>query len=183
LASDRVGAIIKRLRKERGLTQGQLATYAKVTRSWVSLVELGRREKPEREILERVASVLRVAPEILLAAAGYRIGPMPPPEERSLEQILAEAQAVLRRQREEEERRRREEAERIREAVKQATDIVLAREQADLASFVNILARIFREETKLPPEQVQQIISEVWAKRREQIEQRVTEEAKKRLAD
>ncbi len=93
---EHVGALIKRLRSERGLTQGQLATYAQVTRSWLSLVELGRRERPEREMLERVASVLRVPPETLLAAAGYRVTPVPPRKQRTPQEIIRELEATMR---------------------------------------------------------------------------------------
>lgn len=96
-----VGGIIARLRKQRGLTQGQLATYAQVTRSWLSLVERDMIEQPDREKLESIASVLRARPETLWAAAGYRVEPIPERTERSPQEILRELQASLRRQEEE----------------------------------------------------------------------------------
>ncbi len=98
VATERLGEIIKRLRTERGLTQGQLATYANVTRSWLSRVELGHRPRPEREMLERVAVVLRVPAETLLAAAGYRVGPIPETHPLSSEELARELLATLERE-------------------------------------------------------------------------------------
>jgi len=95
MAQEAVGPLIRRLREERGLTQGMLATYAGVTRSWLSLVELGRREKPERELLEKVAVVLRVPPEALWAAAGYRVAPVPIRERRTPHEIMRELEESL----------------------------------------------------------------------------------------
>lgn len=83
-----VGATIRRLREQRGLTQGQLATYARVSRAWLSRVEIGDIKRPDRARLERIARVLGVAPEILLAAAGY-IEKEPPPVPVRLPQDLA----------------------------------------------------------------------------------------------
>ncbi len=84
MENEPLGRLVKRLRAERGLTQGQLATYAGVTRSWVSLVESGERKRPDSERLQAIARVLRVPPETLLAAAGYRasrdaVHPLPQP--------------------------------------------------------------------------------------------------------
>jgi len=95
MAQEAVGPLIRRLREQRGLTQGMLATYAGVTRSWLSLVELGRRERPERELLERVAAVLRVPPEALWAAAGYRVAPVPIRERRTPHEIIRELEESL----------------------------------------------------------------------------------------
>jgi transcriptional regulator with XRE-family HTH domain len=103
-----VGRLIARLRAGRGLTQGQLATYAKVTRAWLSLVETDKIAQPERERLERVALVLHVPADTLLAAAGYRVGPPPPPPERSPEDALREALALLEKERRESETTYRE---------------------------------------------------------------------------
>lgn len=89
-----VGELIRRVRRERGLTQGQVATFAGVTRSWLSLVESGHRERPERERLEKIARVLRIPPETLLSAAGYRVTPLPERERRTLEEVLAELEAI-----------------------------------------------------------------------------------------
>lgn len=74
--AEAIGTLVKRLRAHRGLTQGQLAEYAKVPRSWLSVVELGRIETPDRDRLEQIASVLRVEPQLLYGAAGYRVSPV-----------------------------------------------------------------------------------------------------------
>ncbi len=93
--SQGVGALIRRLREERGLTQGQLATYARVSRAWLSRVEIDSIKRPDREKLERVAQALRVPPETLLSAAGYRVGPPPPVQRtRTPQEILKELERV-----------------------------------------------------------------------------------------
>lgn len=106
-----IGDLISRLRDERGLTQGQMATFARVTRSWVTQVETGRRIKPDSDRLKRVAAVLHVPADTLLASAGYSTGYVERPTERTPEEALTEAMALLRIQRE---RQAREEAERKR---------------------------------------------------------------------
>lgn len=77
MAGETIGQMVTRLRDARGLTQGQLSVYAKVTRGWLSRVEIDSIKKPEREMLERVANVLGTPPETLWAAAGYRVVPLP----------------------------------------------------------------------------------------------------------
>ncbi|MHB1132660.1 MAG: S24 family peptidase [Chloroflexota bacterium] len=92
--------MVKRLREARGLTQGQLATYATqmaqgktvITRPWLSLVESGERERPDPDRLRAIADVLRVAPETLLAAAGYRVTALPE-RQQSTEELLRAALA------------------------------------------------------------------------------------------
>lgn len=92
-----IGQLVARLRDERDLKQGELATYAtelsrgtvRVTRPWIAQVEGDRIERPEREKLEAIARVLRVPPENLLAAAGYRVTPLPE-RQRSLEEMARE---------------------------------------------------------------------------------------------
>lgn len=86
--------LVKRLRDERGLTQGQLAAFAGVTRAWLSRVELGDRERPDPDRLEAIAVVLRVPPETLLAAAGYRVTPLPE-HRQSTDEIARELLARL----------------------------------------------------------------------------------------
>lgn len=95
MGREAIGALVKRLREQRGLTQGQLATYAKVGRSWLSHLETERFERPEREKLERIASVLRVPAETLLAAAGYRVKPLPIREQRTPYEVLRELEATM----------------------------------------------------------------------------------------
>ena len=93
---EKVGALVRRLRDRRGLSQGQLASYAKVTRSWLSLLETDQIKRPDREMLERVASVLDVPAATLLAAAGYRVKPAAVTRSRSAAEILSELQAAIR---------------------------------------------------------------------------------------
>ena len=91
-----LGSLIARLREQRGLTQGELARLAGVPREWLSVVELDRVRKPDRERLERIALALEMPPETLLATAGYRVKPLPPPERRTPYQIARELEAALR---------------------------------------------------------------------------------------
>jgi transcriptional regulator with XRE-family HTH domain len=101
MATENLGGLIRRLRTERGLTQGQLATYAQVSRPWLARVESGEIRRPERERLERLAVLLHVPSEILLATAGYRVGPQPLPPPRRAEDLARELQAAIEREREE----------------------------------------------------------------------------------
>ena len=107
MAEKTVGSVIKQHREERGLTQGQLATYANVTREWLAVVESGKRKKPDPDMLKRVASVLHVPADTLLAAAGYNVTPLPV-RERTAEEALREALALMSKEREEAERKARE---------------------------------------------------------------------------
>lgn len=54
----RLGVAVKALRRERGLTQAELAAAAEVSRRWVSEVEGGLRESVELARLLRVLDVL-----------------------------------------------------------------------------------------------------------------------------
>lgn len=96
MPEETVGRLVRRLRNARGLTQGQLATYANVPRSWLSLLELDRIAQPDRDRLEQLAVVLGVRREVLWGAAGYRTEPMPPPAARKPDEILRELQAAMR---------------------------------------------------------------------------------------
>lgn len=69
----RVGEIIRKRRKSLRMSQGQLAIYAKVGRPWLSLVEAGKRARPEPDRLRRVAKQLEIPAEELLRAAGYTV--------------------------------------------------------------------------------------------------------------
>lgn len=91
-----LGQLVRRLRKERGLTQGQVATYGKITRPWLSLVETDRIGRADPDLLRRLASALRVPADTLLAAAGYSVTPVPMRERRTPDEIVAELQAAMR---------------------------------------------------------------------------------------
>jgi XRE family transcriptional regulator of biofilm formation len=58
--------MLKRLRQERGLTQEQVATSAKVTRFYISQLETGLRKSPSLPVLKRLAKALGVPVTALL---------------------------------------------------------------------------------------------------------------------
>ncbi len=67
----RVGKNLRRLRRERDISQEALALEAKVARSYLSALERGGRN-PTVLVLERLANTLGIAVEML-------IGPVPEP--------------------------------------------------------------------------------------------------------
>jgi len=79
-----LGTRIRELRERRDWTQGQLATYARVGRSWLSLVESGDRAHPNAPDLLRVARALGVSLEYLLTGDGASHDPE---KDRLLEQM------------------------------------------------------------------------------------------------
>jgi transcriptional regulator with XRE-family HTH domain len=70
-----IGALVRRLRRARGLHQFDLAGLADVGRSWLSQLELDRIERPDPGRLTRLAGPLGVEPARLLAVAGQADGP------------------------------------------------------------------------------------------------------------
>lgn len=101
--AESIGVLIKRLREAAELTQGQVAKYARVNRTWLAKLEAGYfKRRPDREKLEAIARVLRTPPEELLAAAGYRVTVPPPLPELTPAEMVKRLAARL----EEEERRR-----------------------------------------------------------------------------
>ncbi len=62
-----VGKVLKRLREEKGLTQVQLCERARVTQSYLAMLESGERENPSLDVLQRLAQALRVRLEALLS--------------------------------------------------------------------------------------------------------------------
>lgn len=65
-----IGLRVERLRTENGFTQGQVATYAKVDRTWVSKLERGEIDDPGADKLMRVAQVFGVSLEYLITGRG-----------------------------------------------------------------------------------------------------------------
>lgn len=61
-----VGQRIRELRKEKGMTQQELADKAGVDVSYLSLIETGRKQNPTITFLARIAAVLGVDIETLL---------------------------------------------------------------------------------------------------------------------
>lgn len=89
-----LGRTIKKLREQLGLTQGQVAKYARVSRSYISLLESGEIEQPSAEKLAGVARALHVDKEVLFNAVAGHEEPM---RERTSMEILKELEARIRR--------------------------------------------------------------------------------------
>ncbi|MHB9130387.1 MAG: helix-turn-helix domain-containing protein [Armatimonadota bacterium] len=64
--AETIGDRIRKLRMERGLTQGQLAELVGVSRRQVNQWEQGRTQTPQGKNSERLATVLEVAEDYLL---------------------------------------------------------------------------------------------------------------------
>ena len=62
-----VGVNVRRLRKEKGLTQEEVAHRAEISVRYLSSIEAGR-ENLTLQVLERLAAVLAERPEALLVA-------------------------------------------------------------------------------------------------------------------
>lgn len=65
-----IGKFIAQKRKERGLTQGELAELSGMSFDWVKSVEYGRNPSPRLDTLAKVAPVLRVELSTLAELAG-----------------------------------------------------------------------------------------------------------------
>lgn len=63
---ERFGANVRRLRKEAGFSQEAFADRAGLARSYMSEVEIGRRN-PTLKVVERIAEALNVGPDTLLS--------------------------------------------------------------------------------------------------------------------
>ncbi len=61
-----VGAVLRVVRKQKGLTQEALALEAGAERSYISLIELGR-NSPSVRMLYRLCEVLEIPPSSFLA--------------------------------------------------------------------------------------------------------------------
>jgi transcriptional regulator with XRE-family HTH domain len=65
MTANPLGNRIRTLRESRGLSQGQLAAYARVKQAWLSKVEAGKTDNPRVSDLARVARVLGETVEYL----------------------------------------------------------------------------------------------------------------------
>lgn len=65
-----LGALVRRLRRERAYTLNQLAARIPMSASNLSRLELGAQGPPADEVIERIALALETDPEELLRAAG-----------------------------------------------------------------------------------------------------------------
>ncbi len=71
----RLGKVVVRLRKERGLTQGQLVEFSHggVSRSSLSLIELGYIEHPSASTLIALANAMRIPLNEFFSLIGYDV--------------------------------------------------------------------------------------------------------------
>ena len=77
MENKRLANRVKQLREAQGYTQGQLAIYAKLSRAYISHLEMGAVKQLKPGVVQRIATALRTTPEDLLQAAGY----ISPPED------------------------------------------------------------------------------------------------------
>lgn len=69
---NRLGEVLRELRQQRKLTQGELGAYAGVDQSYISRLERGESERPSGKVLERLAARLGVTVDYILARAEGR---------------------------------------------------------------------------------------------------------------
>ncbi|WP_081895347.1 helix-turn-helix domain-containing protein [Actinoalloteichus caeruleus] len=65
LEDDLIGTRIRKIRHWRGMTASSVAGLARISRSYLSRIELGNRAVSSRSVLEAIAKALRVAPSAL----------------------------------------------------------------------------------------------------------------------
>jgi HTH-type transcriptional regulator, competence development regulator len=69
-----LGALVRKLRRDKGMTLAQLATLIPMSASNLSRVELGSQGPPADEVIERLAAALDTDADELLWAAGRSPG-------------------------------------------------------------------------------------------------------------
>lgn len=65
------GEFLKNLRKEKGLSQRQLADLCNISNTEISRIESGKRQKPSPNILKAIAPYLGISYGELMTKAGY----------------------------------------------------------------------------------------------------------------
>lgn len=65
------GEFLKNLRKEKGLSQRQLADLCNISNTEISRIESGERQKPSPNILKAIAPHLEISYGELMTKAGY----------------------------------------------------------------------------------------------------------------
>jgi len=70
-----LAAVLRSYRRQRGWTQGQVAVYAGVSRSFISQMEQGRYKTAEPPTLQRIANALQAPLKVFLEAAGITDAP------------------------------------------------------------------------------------------------------------
>lgn len=87
-----IGDVLKKLRLDRGLTQGQLAVKSGVARSTISMIEMGQRASPNCDTLMDLALALETTPNDVLVLAGL----MPRDDIEERDRRLEELERLLR---------------------------------------------------------------------------------------
>ena len=59
-AKARFGRVLRTLREEKGLTQVDLAEKVKVGQSYIAMLEIGEKQNPSLDVLQRLAKALKV---------------------------------------------------------------------------------------------------------------------------
>jgi transcriptional regulator with XRE-family HTH domain len=88
-----IGEIIKKLRKERKLSQIELADESKISRTYISEIESGKRN-PTVEILERIGGVLHI-PFPIISYLTLDINSLPVIHQKTFHEIEAAAYAMI----------------------------------------------------------------------------------------
>lgn len=65
------GSYLKKIREDRNLSTRQVETYTKVSNSYLSLIENGKRDIPSPDILRKLSPLYKVPYEELMFNAGY----------------------------------------------------------------------------------------------------------------
>ena len=80
IGGETLGVFLRRVRVERGMKLPELAEALKqfpadeqISQPYLSQIELGRAKQPSRLKLQRVAEVLRIAPNDLVSLAGLEV--------------------------------------------------------------------------------------------------------------
>lgn len=93
-----VGTLVRERRRGRGWSQIRLATETGLTQNYVSRIERGEVDLPQRATLERLGAALGIAlPEFYRAAGVLEPAPEAPPPPNIDDAILADMLAELRR--------------------------------------------------------------------------------------
>ena len=86
-----LGGVLKEIRLERGLTQGQVAYKADTAPEYISMLESGHRKSPSAQLLARISLALGTTPDYILTRAGI----LNSKERRPLEPEVQELDDIL----------------------------------------------------------------------------------------
>lgn len=83
-----LGTKVKQLRVNKKWTQGQLAVYSGLTRSYISLIEIDAIKKPSSVAIINLAKALEVDEDVLNQAAGFKHG-LEPEQKDSIDEFTS----------------------------------------------------------------------------------------------